>query len=152
MQDLLNEEDFTAEKPYNPWKRFAVFYAVAVVHTGLFFYLALYVGMSPTTRFIGIPLFFLILAMPFIMIFGKKANYALPRQTITTAVCGLMMVYSIPYLVADVLYNGIYFLFSKDNFIAMSIILGYGVLASIIIIPVAGRLEMKAVERKSRRE
>lgn len=142
MQDLLNEEEFI-KKPYNPWKRFMVFYAVAVVHVLLFFFMALHLELNEVSRLIGIPLLFLIPAMPFIMIFSKKANRSLDKRTLMLSVCLLMMVYFLTYLAADVAYNGIYFLFSSDQLIAMAVCLGYALLSVAFIIPLAGRLDAK---------
>ena len=75
MQDLLNENEFLP-KPYNPWRVFFIFYAVAFIQ--LLFVAALITinfDGGPKTRFVLISL---PVVTAFIMFFFKKKNAFLP--------------------------------------------------------------------------
>lgn len=88
MEDLLNEKDFLT-KPYNPRRRFLLFYIILFV-----FVIALYaIGKSTTDEGIGMVIVALFFASPvvlsIIMICGKKETLLLPAQTIFFALAGM---------------------------------------------------------------
>ena len=98
MEDLLNEEEFIKKKSgYNPWRRFGVFYGVAIVYV-----IGLYIlnrTVSPQNEVILIVLFLGIpFVLPFMMIFHKKAIAALPYKIILLAILGLEAVIVISLL------------------------------------------------------
>lgn len=146
MQDLLNEEDFITQKPYNPWKRFIVFYIIAFLNLFVL-YLPMEFVKPPYDKFIGIPLFFLIPAMPFVMAFHKKDIAFTTSRIQIIGTCLLMVVYFIAYIILDVIENGIYFLLYTGymtNFLILSGCVGYGLITSLIVIPLL-RLRRKKI-------
>ena len=129
MQDLLNEEEFIQSKPYNPWKRFMVFYGIAVLQTIVNFLIYHF-------NFYSKPLIlfsFLITAvMPYIMIFEKRKTFHLPKKTILTAIIILMFVYSISHILGELIISNDLFPFFFYFIIMPITTLGIGIIYGLI--------------------
>lgn len=94
MENLLDENDFVVKQPdYNPWRWFAMFYAVLVVSLlGIWIYGRLAGNMPPNTV-----IFIMFFAFPpvltFIMVFTNKNVRLLPFKIIGLGVFLLMGCY-----------------------------------------------------------
>ncbi len=148
MEDLLNEEEFITQKPYNPWRRFIVFYGIAALNMTILYLIMFSLDdMSYNSQLILIPLFLAIPPMPFIMIFHKKKNAFLKKFIIITAVSILMIVYFFTSLIMNIIHNWSYYLYSSYIITSLRdliISIAYGLFCCIIIIPIAGRIQIKA--------
>ena len=146
MDDLLNEEEFVQPQPYNPWKRFLVFYGIAILHMFSFYWMADNLDKNIMNGIIGISIALLFLLMPFIMFFHKKKMIYTPNKTIVGGICLLLFVYFCAFIATDVIENGLYALYyiiHPTNFIILSCFLGYGLLCSGIIILITNRKRKK---------
>jgi len=95
MQDLLNEEEFL-KKPYNPWKLFYTFYAIAFIQLLLLVALITFdIGGGPKTPYV---VFCLPIVTAFTMFFFKKKNASLPVRTTAFSLCILLSIYYIPLI------------------------------------------------------
>ena len=94
MKDLLKEEEFI-KKPYNPWKLFCVFYAIAFIQFLLFIVtiVAFNADAGPNT---ALAAFLIPNITAFTMFFFKKKNALLPAKTIVVGTGLLFGVYTLP--------------------------------------------------------
>ena len=96
MQDLLNEKEFL-QKPYNPWKVFYIFYAIALIQIVLFLVVFLIfvneAGIKSILAGIALPN---ITAL--VMFFFKRKNALLPIKTIFISTLFLFVVYYLPVI------------------------------------------------------
>ena len=88
MQDLLNEEELIREKPYNPWKSFKIFYAVAVLQT------LILIGLKWFALLEGYTMFYLFYMMfppitAILMFRFPMKNIEVPRKTKLLGILGL---------------------------------------------------------------
>lgn len=149
MDDLLNEEEFVQPQPYNPWKRFLVFYGIAILHMFSFYWIADNLDKNIMNGIIGISIALLFLLMPFIMILHKKKMIYTLKKTIVGGICLLLFVYFCAFIATDVIENGIYFLIHTGyltNFLILCGFLGYGLLCSGIIILIINRKRKNSVK------
>ena len=100
MQDLIKEEEFL-KKPYNPWKLFYTFYAIAFIQLLLFIVALLVMGQNAGLK-TGIAAFLLPTITVFVMFFFNKKNALLPYKTIATGTALLFAVYYIPSLIMSI--------------------------------------------------
>lgn len=97
MQDLLKEEEFIKEKPYNPWKSFRLFYAIAVAEVLLFYGIRIMLrdafGIT-NSLILAIAFNLLPLGTALFMFYYMKENFLLKTKTILLGLLGLVSVYA----------------------------------------------------------
>lgn len=97
MQDLLKEEEFL-KKPYNPWKLFYTFYAIAFIQLLLFIAALAAIGSNAGLK-TGLAAFLLPTITAFVMFFFNKKNALLPFKTIAAGTALLFAVYYVPAII-----------------------------------------------------
>ena len=103
MQDLLNEDDFIKQTPYNPKKSFGKFYLIALVQFIIFITVISFLETQPFIH-IGIGIL-IVLIMPFIMVFyGKNSTATL--KTIALGILGLLGIYYILLIAMGLIAEG----------------------------------------------
>lgn len=129
MQDLLNEEEFTQQINYNPWKRFLVFYGIAVVHIFLTYFFSRNVEMQTARPYIILSLL-IILVMPFFMILDHKKVMHCSKTVILQGIQLLMSIYYVASITADLAKDGFYrafdFWYIKMTLYGFLVTLSYG--------------------------
>ena len=139
MQDLLNEEHFITQNPYNPRKRFMVFYGIAALNMVLMYFLleSTYIERLLYLQIILIFLSSLCLLMPFIMAFHTRKNIHLKKETIYKGVILLMLSYFLTFHILDFIFNPYYFWNIQDDIMGnLSVLISfifYGFMCSFII-------------------
>ncbi|HYD92400.1 MAG TPA: hypothetical protein VEA37_13050 [Flavobacterium sp.] len=97
MQDLLNEEEFIKEEPYNPWKSFRLFYAIAVAEVLLFYGIRIMLRDAfriTNSLVLAIAFNLLPLGTALFMFYYRKENFLLETKTILLGLLGLVSVYA----------------------------------------------------------
>jgi len=106
MQDLLNEEEFIKEKPYNPWKSFRLFYAIAAAEVLLFYGIRMVLrdtfGITNSLA-LAIAFNLLPLCTALFMFYHRKENFLLKTKTILLGLLGLVSVYALMVSVGGII-------------------------------------------------
>lgn len=146
MENLINEQDFVKPVKYNPWKRFVLFYVLAILNIATIYVTATFFENNIITAIIIMSMVLLFFTMPFIMIFHKKEIMYSSKKTIASGICLLLFMYFLTYIATDVIENGLYFLLYTGyltNFLILCVFLGYGLLCSGIILLIINRKRKK---------
>lgn len=103
MQDLLNEEEFIiTKKPYNPWRYFSIFYAVAIIQFAMLYTAGKVYGIV-NDYILGVYFLAVPIVTQFLMVFIKKEITALPLKKIALAMFLLAMCYMVLILMLGLL-------------------------------------------------
>lgn len=146
MNDLINEEEFIKSKFYNPWKRFILFYVLAILNIATTYATATYFENNIITAIIIISMALLFFAMPFIMIFHNKQIKHSSKKVIVSGIIILLLIYFFANIFLEILDNGLFIILHLDyifHFTVLSCLTGYALLCSGIIISIINRKRKK---------
>lgn len=152
MQDLLNEEEFIREKPYNPWKSFRLFYAIAVAEVLIMTLIYKLFESYDSVTYIALAIIYNLLPVvtSILMFYYRKENFLVPVQVKLLGILGFTFSFALVNFLIRII-----FMFGFDSWrgyldviliqlVSIAIFwVAVTILSSVIILIIAARRKKK---------